>query len=802
MPAMATDPAAPVPPRRLWQLPTFLAGLAALVALWNYGPRLRPTVADRFDRSIQSLRPALDRWPPDIDQVQAALRKLPPGDPPADKVSQVRYLTGSAYVALAEAAPTAPDTPEWWALALRNLEAVAVKDLPVNDQKKLKYRLARTWFHTPGTDRKRTLEALAQSVTGGDDPAEGFQLLAKLYHDGSTRDEAKERDSLRNFLKHASPRADARTLNEARVRLAALHGKLGEGEEAKRVLERVGPEAPPEVYAAARLQLAGYHQAGQDWAAAAAVWEQVRDMKGATDEQRAESRIRLAEAYVKLNRPADAAAAINDGKADGPDGAAILFQRAKLKLGEPSATKDVVRDLEAAFAGSDVATVRKLVPVAEARTVCEEAYQKSKAAGDYALAVRAATVFAKVADNGAEHRLLAEAHSSWAAVTTGDDSTQHYRAAAAECEALGKSDPSPAGKGDWLRKAAGLYLKAGDRAKGLAVLGDLTTRLVEYPEDKAGQAWAEMGDAYLAAGDKEQARLAYQNAAGRPGPAQDRARVRCAALAHSADPAKSAAPTLLEEVVSHPAEGRDPALQQEAEYLLGEVYLLHQDWPKAGEKLRAALTAFPDSPRAPRGHYQLGQVFRHAAYDAAGQMKTDRAALDEIKKERLVTRQPAHKVDDQLKIEDRLERLEKTFQTQMRAAYDEFRKAEALFPGSPDADADTVKRTSFWAADCTFWLGEFADGAARYERLRSMYQGHVEELEAGRDLYRCCVFAAEAARDGKDTVGATAWAKRAGEARGQVQQALARVPATEFDGSAEARRRSYWDGWLAETGRQ
>jgi len=146
--------------------------------------------------------------------------------------------------------------------------------------------------------------------------------------------------------------------------------------------------------------------------------------------------------------------------------------------------------------------------------------------------------------------------------------------------------------------------------------------------------------------------------------------------------------------------------------------------------------------------------------------------------------------------------LEKTFQTQMRAAYDEFRKAEALFPGSPDADADTVKRTSFWAADCTFWLGEFADGAARYERLRSMYQGHVEELEAGRDLYRCCVFAAEAARDGKDTVGATAWAKRAGEARGQVQQALARVPATEFDGSAEARRRSYWDGWLAETGRQ
>lgn len=799
---MATDPAVPVPPRRLWQLPTFLVGVSALMALWNYGPRLRPTVADRFDRAIQSLRPALDRWPPDIDQVQAALRRLPSGDPPADKVSQVRYLTGSAYVALAEAAPTAPDTAEWWALALRNLEAVAVKDLPVNDQKKLKYRLARTWYHTPGADRKRTLEALAQNVAGGDDPAEGFQLLAKLYHDGSTRDETKERDSLRNYLKHASPRADARTLNEARVRLAALHGKLGEGEEAKRVLERVGPEAPPEVYAAARLQLAGYHQAGQDWAAAAAVWEQVRDMKGATDEQRAESRVRLAEAYVKLGRTADAEAAINNGKADGPDGAAILFQRAKLKLGDRSATKDVVRDLEAAFAGLDVAAVRKLVPAAEARTVCEEAYQKAKAAGDFALAVRAATVFAKVADGGTEHRLLAEAHLSWASATTGNEAAQHYQVAAAECEAIGKGDPTPAGKGDWLRKAAGLYLKAGDRAKGLAVLSDLTTRLVEYPEDKAGQAWAEMGDAYLAAGDKDQARLAFQNAAGRPGPAQDRARVRCAALAHSADPTKGPAATLIEEVMNHPAEGRDPTVHEEAVYLLGEVYLLHQDWPKAGEKLRAALAAYPNSPRAPRGHYQLGQVFRHAAYDAAGQMKADRAALDGIKKERLATRQPALKVDDQLKIEDRLERLEKTFQTQMRAAYDEFRKAETQFPGSPDADADTVKRTSFWAADCTFWLGEFADGAARYERLRAAYQGHVEELEAGRDLYRCCVFAAEAARGAKDAAGAATWAERAGDVRGQVQQALARVPAAEFNGTTEARKRTYWEGWLAETARQ
>jgi hypothetical protein len=64
------------------------------------------------------------------------------------------------------------------------------------------------------------------------------------------------------------------------------------------------------------------------------------------------------------------------------------------------------------------------------------------------------------------------------------------------------------------------------------------------------------------------------------------------------------------------------------------------------------------------------------------------------------------------------------------------------------------------------------------------------------------VFAAEAARDAKDVDGSVAWAKRAADARLKVEQALARVPAAEFDSAAETRKRAYWDGWLAETGRR
>src|SRR3954451_23859542 len=102
---MATDPAPA--PRRLWQLPTFLVGLGALVALWYGGDRIRPSVAERYEKALGALRPAVDRWPPDPDQVRAALRKVPDADPPADLLPRVKYLTGSAYVALADAMPDA-----------------------------------------------------------------------------------------------------------------------------------------------------------------------------------------------------------------------------------------------------------------------------------------------------------------------------------------------------------------------------------------------------------------------------------------------------------------------------------------------------------------------------------------------------------------------------------------------------------------------------------------------------------------------------------------------------------------------
>ena len=342
-------------------------------------------------------------------------------------------------------------------------------------------------------------------------------------------------------------------------------------------------------------------------------------------------------------------------------------------------------------------------------------------------------------------------------------------------------------------------MKGDDRAKALTVLGELTTRLTEYPDDRAGPAWAEVGDVYLQAGDKEQARLAFQNAASRPGPARNRARVRFAALANEADPAKAgpAAAAALEEIVGGPTgDASDPAVHEEAMFLLGEGYLLQKEWTKAESRLRAAIDAYPASPRAARAHYQHGQVLRHGAYAAAAKIKADRAMLEQIKQERLDLRQPAHRVPEQITVEDRMDKSQKTYDEMMRRAFDEFCTAEKMLVANKEADPAVVRRTMFWAADCAYWLGEFATCAERFEKLRVRYRDEVEELEAARDLHRCCVFAAEAARENKDNAGAADWSRRAAEAHGRVKEALARMPPAEFDGSSETRKKTYWENWL------
>ncbi len=798
---MATDPAVSRDrTHRLWQVPTFLVGLAGLFALWHSGERLRPSVPEQYRRALVTLRPAVDRWPPDVDRIQAALRRMPKADPPADLAIPVKYALGSAYVALAEATTSSAEATEFWALALKHLEALADEPtVPEADQKKLRYRLARAWANTPGTDPQRTIEALTQYLPAGDDPAEGHRLLADLHLAATPPNEPLARDNLREFLKHVSGRADARALNQARVRLADLHAKLNEPDEARKVLERVGADAPPELLAGARMQLAKQHQLANDWSSAAKLWEQVRDMRGATEAQQSEALVRLTEAYARLDRPADAQIAAKAvTKGDAPGSAAATFRMAELALKDPSANLDsIVTSLESAFAG-DIAAVKKHIPIADAKRVCVDAIQRAQQSGSFAQAERIIKAYARVAVAGHHQRLMAELHVAWAAAEP-MAAREHFRVAAESFESAGVESPGAEGV-DQLRRAAELFGKSNDRAKMLVLLGDIAKRLVTYPIDRAGVVWTEVGDAYLAAGDKAQARTAFKNAADKPGSHGLRVKVRLAALLEDGD-AATAIPMLKEVADSTPA---DPKVREEAIYLLGETHLVAKQWSDAEVRLKAALTAYPTSPRAARGRYQLGQVFRQRASIEARKIETDRAEIRRFDAERIETRNVNLYVQEQTRVEDHLAKADEAYREALQAAFDEFRKAEEALTADAIPDADVIRKTMFWTADCAFFLGQYADAAGRFEKLAARYRDKADELEALGNLYRTCAFAVAAAQDDKTgdplvkRTNVAEWSKRGLAAHAAVKDALGRIPATELNGGSDLRRRDYWEKWLRD----
>jgi hypothetical protein len=231
--------------------------------------------------------------------------------------------------------------------------------------------------------------------------------------------------------------------------------------------------------------------------------------------------------------------------------------------------------------------------------------------------------------------------------------------------------------------------------------------------------------------------------------------------------------------------------------------LMQKQWPLAEARLRSALQAYPASPRAARGRYQFGQVYRQRASVEARKIEAGQSEIARFDVERLKTRDAKKYVIEQTQIEDRITQSKKTYDEMLQAAYDEFRKAEELLLAARDPDPAVVRKTLFWAADCAYWVGVYDDSARRYEKLAATYRGRPEELEALAGLHRTCTDAAADQRDrdpARRKAAMEEWGKRAREAYQAVSAALARIPESELDGITDLRKRAYWTRWLLENG--
>lgn len=792
--------------RSLWQVPTFLIGIAALVAVWYGRSYWQPTAAQRYERDLIALRQTLDKNPIDSTQVLTLLRKLQSQEPPPHLDKQVPYVIGSALVIQAESAERAEEAAEAWKASRKLLEQAANQGLPEADRARHQYRLAKAWAKT-GEAPAKVIDALLVSVKSGDDPSEGSRIMAEMYLKLDPPEPTRARDALKEHLAKVLPaRTDAqqRQLNLARLMLGELQTQLGEPEDSRKVLERIGPDAPPEILVAARTQLAKSYLAEEDWVPAIRCLEQARDVRGITTGQKTFVLYNLAEAYQRSNRKPEAQAALQQlRKGTGSEAQAAAFRLVELFVADPAKREEAVTILEETAAGLKRPDLydNTLLPLREARNVFEETAQLLRTANAFELSLRAARAYSNLAEAGRHHELAAEAMQAWGQLQLDqatlaepedrpslvEEGTKRIREAAKEWREAAAAKQTSIEKGDPLYRAADLYLKAGDQEDALKMLDELGLKVPEFPQERLADVWLKKGEVYLALGNRDQAKLCFLNgiqlAEAHPTPSLLRCRIRLAELLLKGTDAVALNRVAadLETNLANPELIRDRELHEAGLTFLAEMPFQQKDYRKAEVRFRSLLDNYPDSPRAALARFHLGQCYWFIAGQEADKCKSAKKVIDDA----------SATEERKTEAEAQYEASYKLYMDWLKKASEPFKAVEAALlkgmtnPRLPRAEAELLRKASFYAADCAFFSGEYTDSVVRFDTIASRYAGSVAQLEALRTMWRCYQYYLQDADKALSTLT-------------QIRTAYLQMPDAEFDGSSEIRRRDYWQRWFEQ----
>ncbi|MFO0851545.1 MAG: hypothetical protein U0871_23745 [Gemmataceae bacterium] len=633
---MATDTAPPpAPPRpNPRQLPLFAAGVAAAVAAYLAFPPPAADPAVRFARDLDALKTALDRragLENAIPVVAAAADRFP------DRASSAHYLLGSAQLALAESSPG--DT-ERWAAAAEQFALVDPAQLPdPADRKRSAFRRAKVQAATGAGDPAALLAALLDLPEGETAKGEYLRLLGDCYLRTDPPNVKKAADALNQYLS-GQPGLPAGAVAAYKLRLGELQVSLNAPAAARGWLADIGPAAPPDVLARAKLQLGRLAANENNWRDAVKQFEAALASPALPADAQLVARYQAGVGLLRLNEPAAALPHLElAAKGTGPAAAAAAVRLAELIARDPARKGERGRavDLLATAAGQP----NSLVTPVELQTTFEDVIRVCLADADYPTAVRAADAYAPVAPAGKDKERRAEALSKWATElaanpATAADAAGKLKAAAADYLALADADPNPSGKADLLRRAADCFRRGGDESAALAAV-DRLTRTTGAPGEIIAAAWLDKGEALLANNQFPDAVQALQKAMAGPGPSAMTARVKLAvahleqgrakATAAATDSAKAEASgmidlgaKLLAQVAAAPASSdAEKDAHQLALFEVGKHLFAQQNAADAEARFRQLIQTYPSGPFARQAQLCLGCCLMELAKgDATG----------------------------------------------------------------------------------------------------------------------------------------------------------------------------------------
>jgi tetratricopeptide (TPR) repeat protein len=619
---MTTDTVAAPTLRRLWQMPTFLLGLAAFAAVWQgWVPVARPDAAASFRRDLAALRTAYDKLSPEAGELDELLKKVAQASPAYPELGAEAHLAlGSGYVRLAEIT-AAPDAARaHWHLARQHFDHVRPERLTdPEDPPRFAFRSAKARVAVglpPNTppEELRNLVSLLNAVPVGEDMGEARRLCAEVFLRADPPQHKLARDQLAAYVAEVGLATPAQSVARVKLRLSEIHLKLNEPDAARKWLDQIGPDAPPDVLAPGKAQRAKILMTEAKWADAAKDWELVRAINPLPPGMKPAAAYYLGVCRLAL-RETDAAAKLfeESAKSDGPEGAASSIRLAEIGLQSPDAAKHAAagKRLSAVVANAKPgAFTNPLIQTNETQAAFEMAVKVLLADSAFDDAEKVAVAYKAVAPAGRDREKRAEVLAEWGAALAkaGGQPKPKFAAAAAEYVALAEAQSAAPAKADFFRRAASLHRQAGDAPAAIETL-DRVVKLPALPDDVAGPAWVEYAEALVSAGRTEDVTKALNNAMATASAVSAATRYRLArACIDSRNVGLVKLGTeLLDQVANASTVG--PADQQAHERALVERahdFIQAKNYAEAEWRLRKLLNIYPTGPESGLSRLLLG----------------------------------------------------------------------------------------------------------------------------------------------------------------------------------------------------
>jgi tetratricopeptide (TPR) repeat protein len=767
--------------RGLWQVPTFLVGVTAILTLWAARPLWYDPEARRVERELARARELLERPQSDLDEVLALTADvLDRADRFPHRVGEAYLLIGSAY--LHEADRGLP----YWDKARESLHEAELRGVPEDDQLRLAYRLGKIAYHEH-EDPQRVVDYLARSVdAAADDPAEGYGMLAQAYL-------RLPKPDLQGALQANQKQLDLPTDNEqllspARLLRGRLLLQLHQPTEAHKVLRRIRPQAGPEVYYTARYLLAGSSQEQQLWDEAAQLWKEILDAHREPAGEKTAILYSLGLCDRQLGRTAEAdqtwlSAARSDS---GEAGRACAFRLAELRLHGTEPLR-AVEAFELAFQNLTTAQdygISSRVSLAEARKLCEAGCRTYCKQAQWEAAQKLAALYERVAPGGTVQALFGQiadgaarslqeqiqrAPAKEEAARLEEAARVQLARAAAAYESAAQAARESSQRADWLWLSADRYFQIHDGAHAASVLERFLKQ--EAGNDRHGEGWYRLAETRRAVHDDAAALEAYRHCLEFPSKFANRARYRLA-LAEIEQGKIVEAEKALQENLERLQRDPDPEAHEQTLFALAGLLFQGRNYLIASLRLEEALEHYPASAEAVVARRQLADCYRRlAAQEGAHLQLTERTTADA---------QLHYRRQYRLWLEKAAANYQKL--------EDDLLARETASPLSP-AEAMQLRDASFSVAECRFDLGtnNYDEAIRLYEALAKRYEKQVEGLNALVQITRCYWIK-------NDT-------EKARETLLRIRTVLAETDDATLQNSPGAWTRQRWEQWLQEASR-